>query len=102
MLTHVADRIRPLIDRSDPLSPPSRALLLLEIRAVWELGAFFAMAPMLRLVVWHRPLHLGNYVGLGLYALCAAASAVGPVYLLHRALARKRERMLGLLAGGAP
>ena len=49
MLTHVADRIRPLIDRSDPLSPPSRALLLLEIRAVWELGAFFAMAPMLRL-----------------------------------------------------
>jgi hypothetical protein len=61
-------------------------------------GLFF-LAPMLRLVVWHRPLHLGNYVGLGLYALCAAASAVGPVYLLHRALARKRERMLGLLAG---
>ena len=34
---------------SDPSAPPSRELLLLEVRAIWELGAFFSMAPLLRL-----------------------------------------------------
>lgn len=33
---------------SDPSAPPSRQLLLLETRAIWELGAFFAMYPLLR------------------------------------------------------
>jgi hypothetical protein len=65
---------------------------------VFAAGLFF-LAPMLRLVIWHRPLHVGNYVGLGVYALCAAASAAGPVYLLHRALARTKARMLDRLAG---
>jgi len=34
---------------TDPRAPPSRELLLLELRAVWELGAFFAAYPLLRL-----------------------------------------------------
>ena len=34
--------------RTDPNAPPSRELLLLEVRAVFELGAFFALAPLLR------------------------------------------------------
>jgi pimeloyl-ACP methyl ester carboxylesterase len=34
---------------SDPSAPPSRELLLLEVRAIWELGAFFSMAPLLRM-----------------------------------------------------
>lgn len=34
---------------NDPAAPPSRELLLLEVRAFWELGAFFAAYPMLRL-----------------------------------------------------
>jgi pimeloyl-ACP methyl ester carboxylesterase len=34
---------------ADPAAPPSRELLLLEVRAVWELSAFFATYPMLRL-----------------------------------------------------
>jgi pimeloyl-ACP methyl ester carboxylesterase len=34
---------------TDPSAPPSRELLLLEVRAVWELTAFFATYPMLRL-----------------------------------------------------
>jgi len=34
---------------TDPSAPPSRALLLLEVRAIGELGAFFSMAPLLRL-----------------------------------------------------
>jgi pimeloyl-ACP methyl ester carboxylesterase len=34
---------------SDPSAPPSRHLLLLELRAIWELGAFFSMAPLLRM-----------------------------------------------------
>lgn len=33
----------------DSSAPPSRALLLLEVRAVWEFGAFVTMAPLLRL-----------------------------------------------------
>lgn len=33
---------------TDPTAPPSRQLLLLEMRAVAELSAFFAMAPLLR------------------------------------------------------
>ena len=34
---------------NDSSAPPSRALLLLEVRAIWEFGAFFTMAPLLRL-----------------------------------------------------
>lgn len=34
---------------ADPSAPPSRELLLLEVRAFWELGAFFASYPLLRL-----------------------------------------------------
>ena len=37
------------IDRKDPAQPPSRELLLLELRALWELAAFVASYPMLRL-----------------------------------------------------
>jgi pimeloyl-ACP methyl ester carboxylesterase len=33
----------------DPSAPPSRELLLLEVRAIWELGAFFSLAPLLRM-----------------------------------------------------
>ena len=33
---------------TDPSKPPSRELLLLELRAVWELAAFFAAYPLLR------------------------------------------------------
>lgn len=35
--------------RTDPAAPPSRELLLLELRAISELGAFFTMIPLLRL-----------------------------------------------------
>jgi len=38
-----------MLNLTDPTAPPSRALLLLEVRALWELGAFFTMAPLLRL-----------------------------------------------------
>ncbi len=34
---------------TDPSAPPSRELLLLELRAVLELGAFFTMYPLLRM-----------------------------------------------------
>jgi len=34
---------------TDPAAAPSRELLLLEVRALWELGAFFAAYPLLRL-----------------------------------------------------
>jgi len=34
---------------TDPSAPPSRELLVLEIRAIWELTAFFATYPLLRL-----------------------------------------------------
>ena len=34
---------------TDPAAPPSRRLLLLETRAIWEMGAFFASYPLLRL-----------------------------------------------------
>ena len=37
------------IDRPDPTQPPSRELLLLELRALWELAAFFASYPVLRM-----------------------------------------------------
>ena len=33
---------------TEPTEPPSRALMLLEGRAVAELGAFFSMLPLLR------------------------------------------------------
>ena len=38
-----------MLNLTDPTAAPSRALLLLEVRAIGELGAFFALAPMLRL-----------------------------------------------------
>ena len=38
-----------MFDDTDPRAPPSRELLLLEVRAIWELGAFFATYPLLRL-----------------------------------------------------
>ena len=38
-----------MLAATDPSAPPSRELLLLEVRAVWELGAFFAMFPLLRM-----------------------------------------------------
>ena len=34
---------------TDPAAPPSRHLLLLETRALWEMGAYFATYPLLRL-----------------------------------------------------
>jgi len=34
---------------TDPTRPPSRELLVLELRAIWELTAFFASYPLLRL-----------------------------------------------------
>ena len=34
---------------TDPTKPPSRELLLLEIRAIWELSSFFTTYPLLRL-----------------------------------------------------
>lgn len=34
---------------TDPSAPPSRQLLMLEVRAIAELSAFFSMAPLLRL-----------------------------------------------------
>src|SRR5260221_12743434 len=38
------------MDRAlDPSRPPSRLLLALEVRAIWELQAFFAAYPLLRL-----------------------------------------------------
>lgn len=38
-----------MLNQTDASAPPSRALLMLELRALWELGACFAMAPLLRL-----------------------------------------------------
>jgi len=38
-----------MLPETNPHAPPSRELLLLELRAVWELGAFFAAYPLLRL-----------------------------------------------------
>jgi hypothetical protein len=61
-------------------------------------GVFF-LAPLLRAALWGLPLHIGNYLGLGVYLLLASAGAFLPVYLLHRLLFRKREEMLRFLAG---
>ena len=38
-----------MLTATDPSAPPSRELLLLEVRAIWELTAFFAAYPLLRL-----------------------------------------------------
>ncbi len=38
-----------MIAATDPSAPPSRELLMLEVRAIWELSAFFMMIPLLRL-----------------------------------------------------
>jgi pimeloyl-ACP methyl ester carboxylesterase len=39
-----------MLIEADRLGPPSRLLLMLELRAFWELGAFFASIPMLRMM----------------------------------------------------
>ena len=38
-----------MLAATDPSAPPSLELLLLEVRAIWELSAFFAMYPLLRM-----------------------------------------------------
>ncbi|MBP0591529.1 alpha/beta hydrolase [Paraburkholderia sp. LEh10] len=38
-----------MLPKTDPSLPPSRYLLMLEARAIYELGVFYAMAPLLRL-----------------------------------------------------
>ena len=38
-----------MLHATDPTKPPSRELLLLELRAIWELSAFFATYPLLRM-----------------------------------------------------
>src|SRR5262245_36545905 len=60
-------------------------------------GLFF-LAPLLRAAVWGLQLHVGNYVGLGMYVLFASAGLFLPVYLLHRILSRKREEMVQYLS----
>jgi hypothetical protein len=40
----------PTVIEAERLGPPSRLLLMLEMRAFWELGAFFASIPMLRMM----------------------------------------------------
>ena len=45
----IATRGDPPMPATDPTKPPSRELLLLEIRAIWELSAFFTTYPLLRL-----------------------------------------------------
>ncbi|MCI0458029.1 MAG: hypothetical protein L0Z62_13780 [Gemmataceae bacterium] len=61
-------------------------------------GVFF-LAPLLRAVLWGQLLHVGNYIGLGVYVLFTSAGLFLPVYLLHRILAKKREDMLRFLGG---
>ncbi|HTN26782.1 MAG TPA: alpha/beta hydrolase [Burkholderiales bacterium] len=41
---------KPMTIEAERLGPPSRFLLLLELRAFWELGAFFASIPVLRMM----------------------------------------------------
>jgi pimeloyl-ACP methyl ester carboxylesterase len=41
---------KPMIIEAERMGPPSRFLLLLELRAFWELGAFFASIPVLRMM----------------------------------------------------
>src|SRR6185503_20311220 len=41
---------KPMVIEAERLGPPSRFLLLLELRAFWELGAFFASIPVLRMM----------------------------------------------------
>ena len=38
-----------MLRATDPTKPPSRELLFLELRAIWELSAFFASYPLLRM-----------------------------------------------------
>jgi hypothetical protein len=59
-------------------------------------GCFF-LAPLLRWVIWDRPLHVGNYVGLGAYVLLAFVGMFLPTIVLHRILSRKREDVLNFL-----
>jgi pimeloyl-ACP methyl ester carboxylesterase len=40
----------PKVIEAERLNPPSRLLLLLELRALWELGAFFASLPVLQML----------------------------------------------------
>jgi hypothetical protein len=60
-------------------------------------GLFF-LAPLLRTLLWNIPPHLGNYVGLLIYLLFALTGTFGPVYLLHRVLARRRLEMLSFFS----
>jgi len=39
-----------MVIEAERVGPPSRLLMLLELRALWELGAFFASIPLLRLM----------------------------------------------------
>lgn len=39
-----------MVIEAERMGPPSRLLLMLELRAFWELGAFFASIPMLRMM----------------------------------------------------
>jgi len=41
---------KPMTIEAERMGPPSRLLLLLEMRAFWELGAFFASIPMMRMM----------------------------------------------------
>jgi hypothetical protein len=63
------------------------------------LAGLFFLAPSLRWLLRERALHAGNFVGMGLYVLFAAAGVLAPVYLLHRVLSRKRTEMLEFLNG---
>jgi len=60
-------------------------------------GVFF-LAPLLRAVLWGHQLHIGNYIGFGVYVLLATAGVLLPMFLLHRLLTQKREDMLRFLS----
>ncbi len=59
-------------------------------------GCFF-LAPILRWVIWDRPLHPGNFVGMALYVVFAFVGIFLPTFMLQRALTRKRTAMLSFL-----
>jgi hypothetical protein len=61
-------------------------------------GLFF-LAPLLRAPLWGLPVHVGDYIGLGIYAVCASIGFSVPILLLHRILAGKQREMLEFLTG---
>jgi hypothetical protein len=61
-------------------------------------GLFF-LAPLLRSPLWGLPVHVFDYVGLGIYAACASIGFSVPILLLHRILAGKQREMLESLTG---